>query len=130
MIVPTSEPVKVGDLLVVEPCNFTRGPIEPVEVMVTKAARVWLEMTKVGEEPNYGNTWRMRRDTQNSGNTKYSQHNSYFFTPEQFAKRQQAQVCRRILREHGIEIGVRSKHRNDESFLLDLASWLEAWHPR
>jgi hypothetical protein len=119
--------IKVGTRLVVEPCqSFSRKPVPAVEVVVTKAARVWLEMTKEGEEPNFGNTWRMRRDTQDSGDRRYSQHNSHFFTPEQFAKRQQVQACGKILREAGLEFSNRSPLRNDEQFRIDLAGWLEA----
>lgn len=122
--------IKVGDTLIVEPCaNFSprgRKP-EPVEVTVTKAARVWVEMTKTGEEPNFGNTWRMRRDTQDSGDRKYSQHNSHFYSVEQFEERQLVAGCRQILKDAKVDFDWRSPLYGNNEFLVALASFVKKW---
>ena len=123
---PATDPVKVGDHLIVEdPAPRRNVPRGTYEVVVTKAARVWLEMAEV-EPGKYPRAWRMRRDTQDSGDRVYSQSNSRFYTLEQFAERQQDRVCAAVLRDHWVEISHKSRHYGDKQFQRELASWLMA----
>ena len=120
--------IEVGDRFIVTPATFHRVEREPVQVEAYKVARVWIDLVKVGEEPNRINTWRMRRDTQDSGDRNYSQHNSQFYTQEQYDRLMLDKAVQRTLLAHRITIETQSPHFRDFEFQLALADWLTTNH--
>ena len=118
--------IEVGDRFIVTPCaNFSRVKPDPVEVEAYKVARVWVDLVKIGQEPKEKvNTWRMRRDTQDSGDRHYSQHNSQFYNQEQYDRLMLDRAVQRTLQAHRITIETQSPHFRDFEFQLALANWL------
>lgn len=90
--------VKVGDTLYVTEPNCRRP--EPIEVIVTKVGRVWIEMSR----PEYANfSWpgyRMRLDTQTTGSSTGSP--TYFLTPDQLAWQERERAAVAYLKEQGL----------------------------
>ncbi|MFI8932413.1 hypothetical protein ACIG3E_32715 [Streptomyces sp. NPDC053474] len=79
-------PVRVGDSVMVID-RYGTGSHEPVRALVTKAPRIWLEMTEA--EPRAGRTpltWRLRRDTQDDGGGRHNR--PRFLTSAQHAREQ------------------------------------------
>jgi len=98
-----------------------------VPARVTKAARVWIELERVGD--GYPKTWRMRRDVQGEG-TQYPGSNAHFATKEQYEWDETAAWAHGILREQGITVEHRSPWKNREIELADLiAAHLQAGPP-
>jgi hypothetical protein len=93
----TTAPVAVGDqLLVIRPFSRYRSN-NPIEVVVTKAARVWIEMEEINQVPSQRRKWRMRRNMQNDGNgDRY--HTDRFVTAEQYAHEQRVEAAETYLR--------------------------------
>lgn len=110
--------IKVGDPVVVSPSRY--GCKEPVQAVVTKVARVWITVSEplVVRHPR---EWRLRRDTQDSGDRNYPQHNSRFYTLPQWADHLEEERVRKILREHRIDIGPHSPLYQNEAFKAELA---------
>jgi hypothetical protein len=92
-----SAEVKVGDRVIVT--QWGHGP--PVEATVTKAARVWLEITESDGSKRYPTTWRMRRDTQQENVTDRTPgagtYQAQFYTPEQWAEKRRVTEARDLL---------------------------------
>lgn len=90
--------VKVGDTLyVIE--SYRRRP-EPVETVVTKVGRVWIELNRPDQTDSRWPLYRMRLDTQTTGSTTGSP--TYFLTPDQLAWRDREIVAGEYLKELGI----------------------------
>ncbi len=99
--------LKVGDTVWVRrsPNDMRRRTEDEawIEVEITKASRVWIEMRKPGVNDWSIYTYRMRRDTQNEG-SQYSGNNASFWTKEQKQWRVDSVKADRFLKEQGIEI--------------------------
>lgn len=121
MTEPVSTPVRTGDrLLVFEPRRGSSR--EPIEVEVTKAPPVWLEMTEVQAREGFRpRTWKLRRDTQDDGGESHSR--THFLTPEQYAQRQRRAAVNAYLAAVGIRTE-RDKPWNDEERRVVLANLL------
>jgi hypothetical protein len=111
--------IAVGDKLIVIPCIRGRyDRREPREVVVTKAARVWIEMKSTSDD-KYNYTWRMRRDTQDEG----GQHSPAwrFATVEQKKWEDREREASRFLDEAGIEFSwKRSRYKGDKVTLANI----------
>lgn len=98
-----SAKLNVGDpVMVYRPRSRYRSN-DPIPAAITKIGRVWVEMH--APDNGIGRTWRMRMDTQDEGNGKYSHYNASFYTPEQQAWKQKLREADEFLRDQGIEIG-------------------------
>jgi hypothetical protein len=95
---PELGPVKAGDKVIVI-SGSRRGSHR--EAVVTKAARVWLDLVET-DDSTYPMTWRMRRDTQTDGG-KYGSP-TRFVTPEQLAWEEAERLADDFLKEAGIEL--------------------------
>lgn len=119
----------VGDTVYVWPATSKRKQdAKPVPARVTSVARVWVELESVetfetihGTRPR--RTWRMRLDSQDSGNRMYSQRNDSFITAEQLAYDQRITAAYRVLRKYGIDI-VRFGPSDNDAFRVRLADML------
>lgn len=101
MLKPELGKVAVGDRLLVIPASYGRGALDPVEVVATKAGRVWVELAATDDVRSFARTWRMRLDTQNI-NSGYSSQDR-FVTREQYAWEQRESAVHQYL----IDIGIR-----------------------
>jgi hypothetical protein len=93
----------------------------PAEVV--KAARVWVDIRKSGENLDEWSIyrWRMRRDTQDEA-TQYSGSNCRFATLDQFAWDETQRWARGYLREQGIELRRSGPWTGREVELADIIS--------
>lgn len=95
---PELGPVKVGDTLYVkEPSR--RNP-EPVEVVVTKVGRVWIEMCHPERTTTRYPDYRMRLDTQSTGSG--SGYSSSFVSLVQLAWQKRERAAVDFLKEQGL----------------------------
>jgi hypothetical protein len=90
-----------------------------IAARVRKAARVWVELERVGD--GYPREWRMRRDVQHEGST-YSGSNASFATLDQHQWDITRQWANGVLREAGIDLRSDSPWRGREIELADLLS--------
>ncbi len=88
--------VIVGDRLLVIPATYGRGTREPVEALVIKAGRVWIDLEEINQAPSFRRKWRLRLDTQDSGS------GDRFVTAEQYAWEQRIHAANAYLNEVGI----------------------------
>lgn len=100
MLKPELGKVAVGDRLLVIPASYGRGALDPVEAVITKAGRVWVELADADDVRSLARTWRLRLDTQDSG-SGYSGRDR-FVTREQYAWEQRDSAVHRYLTEVGI----------------------------
>jgi hypothetical protein len=98
-----SAEVKVGDPVIV-----TQWRCDPIEARVSKAARVWLEITESDNSKQYPTTWRMRRDTQQENVTSTTvgggTYQARFYTPGQWAQKQRTTEANDLLTALGIQL--------------------------
>lgn len=119
---PVSARVLVGARLLVFEARWRSSSHEPIEVEVTKAPPVWLEMTEVTAREGFRpRTWKLRRDTQDDGGEGHSR--THFVTPEQHARRQRMSAVNAYLAEAGIRTE-RDKPWHDEERRIVLANLL------
>jgi hypothetical protein len=127
---PALGKVAVGDRLLVIPATYNnRMKQEPVEAVVTKVARVWVEMERSDGNGFRPTTWRLRLDTQHDGAD--SNYRTRFLTPEQHAWEEQTRMARVTLFDAGITLNGATPWR-DEERLLALADFVRAYdvqHP-
>jgi|SRR4051812_26355028 hypothetical protein len=91
--------VAVGDRLIVIPASYNnRIKQEPVEAVVVKVARIWVELDEV-EGPR---SWRLRLDTQHDGGN--GNYHDRFLTTEQHAWGQREQAVHDYLSEAGVSL--------------------------
>jgi hypothetical protein len=102
--------VSVGDRLLVIPARYGRTPTEPIEVTVTKVARIWIDMAATDKSawPRY----RLRRDTQHDGGE--SNYRTRFVTREQYAWEQRLRQVNEYLREAGVDLAWNKPWNTDE----------------
>lgn len=113
--------VAVGDQLLVIPAAYGRTRSEPVEAVVTKAARVWIDLRDIYDVRSQARAWRMRLDTQNVG-SQYSQQDR-FVTADQYAWEQRNTAANAYLREIDLIPGYKSPWYSEDR-RLDLANLL------
>lgn len=90
--------IKVGDEVLVQ--HNHGGKWEDVHAVVTKVARVWIDVDPVsGWLPHYSR--RFRRDDQSDGSN--GNYRARLYTPEQWAEKQREAAADAFLREAGIE---------------------------
>lgn len=94
-----------------------------IPAVVVKAARVWVDLKKPGDDVATWSIyrWRMRRDTQDEG-TPYIGSNASFATLEQHAWDETQSWARGYLEENGIRVEHRSKWHGREVELADIIS--------
>ena len=121
--------VAVGDHLLVLRSSHGRGPRpDPIDTVVTKTGRVWIELEETAARPvNVGpRIWRMRLDTQSeAGPREQQQYAISYVTAEQHAWRQRVAAVDAYLRE----VKVRLDHDspwNDADRRIALANLLRA----
>lgn len=123
---PELGPIAVSDkLIVIVPTYSSRRDDAKVNVVVTKASRVWIELTEVEQVRSMARTWRMRRDTQNDGNGRYGPR---FVTPEQHDWEGRVHAAWKELTSAGINPTGSSLWRTDEDRFLALADFLRAYN--
>jgi len=124
---------ELGELKPGQPVMVYRSPNDmrrrqpeerAIPAVVVKAARVWVDLQKAGEEdlPEWSvNRWRMRRDTQDEA-TQFSGSNCRFVTLEQHDWEETRRWALGFLRENGIEIRTSGKWHGREVELADIIS--------
>lgn len=128
---PALGKVAVGDRLLVFPRSYSRrsGERGPVEAVVSKVGRVWVELTEVDSTGTTPAMWKLRMDTQRSDSgTNY---NDRFVTPEQYAWEQKISEAQHVV--SGLMIESRSLWMKDEDRLFALADFVRAYdaeHPK
>lgn len=90
-----------------------------VPATVRKAARMWVELERVGD--GWPREWRMRRDRQDEG-SQYSGSNASFATMDQHAWDETDRWARGVLRDQGIDLRRESPWIGREIELADLIS--------
>lgn len=113
----TGKDVKVGEKVMVNPGASSYGGRrrEPIEAVVTRAARVWLTI----ESSRY--VWRMRRDTQRESSSSINaMHQARFLTLEQYAVVRARAAAFAALAEHGIRLKLDSPWRGHEEELVSI----------
>lgn len=117
----------LGQLVVVtDPVRRRNEEPRTHSAKITEIKKIWLTLTEDTDAPN-PRTWRMRRDTQDSGNVNYSQNNSHFYTIPQWIERQIGKETDKILRERAISVEFRSPLYGNKSFLRALADFVVQW---
>jgi len=106
---PELGPVKIGDTLYVR--ETYRRSSEPVEVVVTKVGRVWIEMDPKEKTPSAWPTYRMRLDTQDGGRGG-DYHSGYFMSPAQLAWRDREYAAGEYLKKIGVGITWDGQYRD------------------
>lgn len=98
-----------------------RGPEERwIPAVVTKAARVWVEMKRPDVDTEWSiYRWRMRRDSQDEG-TQYSGNNASFATLEQYEWELARAWADEVLQQHGLRVEFSSPWRGREIELAQL----------
>jgi hypothetical protein len=97
-----------------------RDPAECyIPAVITKAARVWIEMAKPDSSEWSIYRWRMRRDTQNEA-TQYSGSNASFATLEQHEWDKTQAWALGLLHDQGIRVDRESPWSGREVALADL----------
>lgn len=99
MTKPELGTVKVGDTLYVIKSDRRRGP-KPIETVVTKVGRVWIEMNQPGRTSSQYPDYRMRLDTQSDARGYGSP--DIFLTPDQLAWQERERAAVVYLREQGL----------------------------
>lgn len=115
---PECPPLKVGDKVMVLEGTWGGPRRGAIPAVVSGAARVWLTIEDVSATSRYPRTWRMRRDTQNEGNTTYPQGNARFVTPEQYEYDQRIAAVSLVIRD--------AKVRLDDGFQGPGRIWTDA----
>ncbi len=131
MVRPWRGTLTEGDTVYVwEAARVRSADAGPVPARVASVGRTWVMLESVrtretgsGTQPH--RTWRMRLDTQDSGNRMRSQRNHRFVTADQLAYDQRITAAYRVLREHGIDI-VRFGPSDNDAFRVRLADMLTA----
>lgn len=130
MTKPDLGPVNVGDRLLVISKTYNGKDKDPIETVVTKAARVWITLTETYQVRSMARTWRMRLDTQDTADgTNYR---DAFRTPEQHAWHVRISEAWTALTAAGINPSYGSPWRTDEDRLLALGAFLRQYdtdHP-
>jgi hypothetical protein len=109
---PESRPelgeVKVGDTVWVQEPRHRRSAGAPPSVLgeVTSVARVWITVKR--RDDGHPREWRLRLDTQDEGDRRYTQHNAVFRTPAQQLWYWAHTEATTYLREQGITCEHRS----------------------
>jgi hypothetical protein len=118
--------LKAGQQVMVlqSPNGRRRQPPEEwyIPAVVTKVARVWIELEKSSSEPLPQWSiyrWRMRRDTQDEG-SQYSGNNASFVTLEQHAWDETRRWGLQVLSDNGIKVERGSPWHGREAELADL----------
>jgi hypothetical protein len=112
------------EVIVRRSSNDTRGrdPEENyIPAVITKVARVWIELEKPGVAEWHTRRWRMRRDTQDEG-SQYSGSNASFATREQHEWDMTRAWAFGVLRDNGIRLDYDSVWTGREQELADLIS--------
>lgn len=120
----------VGDQVLVFPGGFTRSEPEPVQAIVTKVSRVWVEMKRSSEE-GWPKEWRLRLDTQHDGTD--SNYRTRFVTQEQYAWEQRIREAHETLRAAKIFPEPNSLWYGNEDRFLALADFVRTYdqqHPK
>lgn len=109
---PELGPVAVGDHLLVLPRSYGRGSRpEPIDAVVTKIGRVWIDLESTAPRPvnARAQTWRMRLDTQSdAGPKEQQQYATTYVTAEQYAWSQRNAAVEAYLREVKVRLDYES----------------------
>lgn len=113
-------------VMVYRSSNDMRGRLpedRAIPAEVVKAARVWVDLKKPGEDVATWSIyrWRMRRDTQDEG-TQYSGSNARFVTIEQHEWEETRRWALGFLQENGIDIRRAGTWDGREVELADIIS--------
>lgn len=116
---PPLPTLNIGDRLIITEHSVYRRT-EPLDVVVTKVGRVWVNLTTDPEK--WPDRFRMRIATQDDG-SQYTPR-FRFWTADQMAWRERRAEQQRVINDAGIELTTRSPYRGNDDFTAALALFL------
>lgn len=126
---PALGPVNVGDHLLVIPAPDHRTKPDPIDAVVTKKGRAWIELDRTDAEQytNRSAPYRLRLDTQRDVTGYGHGYSHRFVTAEQYAYEQRIHEAWQALTDAGINPTSGSLWRTDEDRFLALGDFIRQY---